>query len=119
MQQCFIEGLEWHLYPVEQKVLDEFWQEAENTLGYRFIFSVALHSLCGFLKTLHRSLNALSQADLDLKWTHIVNHYYEESVLYTEGVNEQEYKTEAYLLVWCCASSHPVIRAHAKRKLYR
>lgn len=117
LQQCFIEGLEWHLYPVEQKVLDEFWQEAENTLGYRFIFSLSLHSLNGFLKTLHRSLNALSQADLDLKWTHIVNQYYEESVLYTEDVNEQEYKTEAYLLIWCCASSHPVIRAHAKRKL--
>lgn len=56
MQQCFIEGLEWHLYPVEQKVLDEFWQEAENTLGYRFIFSVALHSLCGFLKTDRKSV---------------------------------------------------------------
>lgn len=119
LQQCFIEGLEWHLYPVEQKVLDEFWQEAENTLGYRFIFSVALHSLCGFLKTLHQSLNALSQADLDCKWTHIVNQYYEESVLYTEDVNEQEYKTEAYLLAWSCASSHPVIRAYAKRKLCR
>ncbi len=38
---------------------------------------------------------------------------------YTEDVNEQDYKTEAYLLVWSCASSHPVIRAHAKRKLCR
>lgn len=68
---------------------------------------------------MHRSLNALGQADLDLQWTHIVNQYYEGSVLYTEDVHEQEYKTEAYLLVWCCASSHPVIRAHAKRKLCR
>ena len=24
LQQCFIEGLEWHLHPVEQKLLDEF-----------------------------------------------------------------------------------------------
>lgn len=119
LQQCFIEGLEWHLYPVEQKVLDEFWQEAENTLGYRFIFNISLHPLKGFLKTLCRSLNALDQANLDLKWTHIVNQYYEGSVLYTENINEQEYETEVYLLVWCCASSHPVIRAHAKRKLYR
>lgn len=119
LQQCFIEGLEWHLHPVEQKLLDEFWQEAEKTLGYRFIFSVSLHSLNGFLKTLHLSLNALNQADLDFKWTLIANEYYEESVLYTEDVNEQEYKTEAYLLVWCCASSHPVIRANAKRKLCR
>ena len=119
LQQCFIEGLEWHLYPVEQKLLNEFWQEAEKTLGYRFIFCVSLHSLNGFLKTLHQSLNALCQADLDLKWTHIVNQYYEESVLCIEDVNKQEYKTEAYLLIWCCASSHPVIRAHAKRKLCR
>lgn len=111
--------MEWHLHPVEQKLLDEFWQEAEKTLGYRFIFSVSLHSLNGFLKTLHLSLNALNQADLDFKWTLIANEYYEESVLYTEDVNEQEYKTEAYLLVWCCASSHPVIRANAKRKLCR
>ena len=107
------------LHPVEQKLLDEFWQEAEKTLGYRFIFSVSLHLLNGFLKTLHLSLNALNQADLDFKWTLIANEYYEESVLYTEDVNEQEYKTEAYLLVWCCASSHPVIRANAKRKLCR
>lgn len=119
LQQCFIEGLEWHLYPVEQKLLNDFWMEAEKTLGYRFIFNVSLHSLNGFLKTLHRSLNALSQADLDLKWTHVVNQYYEESVLYTEDVNEQEYEIEAYLLVWCCASSHPVIRAYAKRRLCR
>lgn len=56
---------------------------------------------------------------MDFKWTLIANEYYEESVLYTEDVNEQEYKTEAYLLVWCCASSHPVIRANAKRKLCR
>ena len=119
LQQCFIEGLEWHFYPVEQKLLDEFWQEAEKTLSYRFIFSVSLHSLNGFLKTLHQSLNALNQADLDFKWTLVANEYYEESVLYTEDVNEQEYKTEAYLLVWCCASSHPMIRANAKRKLCR
>lgn len=119
LQRCFIEGLEWHLYPVEKTVLGEFWLEAEKTLGYRFIFSVALRSLREFLKTLHRSLNALSQTDLDLQWTHIVNQYYEESVLYVEDVDEQEYKTEVYLLVWCCASSHPVIRAHAKRKLCR
>lgn len=119
LQRCFIEGLEWHLYPVEQTILGEFWLEAEKTLGYRFIFSVALRSLREFLKTLHRSLNALSQTDLDLQWIHIVNQYYEESVLYVEDVDEQEYKTEVYLLVWCCASSHPVIRAHAKRKLCR
>lgn len=119
LQQCFIEGLKWHLYPVEQELLEKFWLEAEKTLGYRFIFSVALYSLSGFMKTLHRSLNELNQADFDLQWTHIVNQYYEESVLYTEDANEQEYKTEAYLLVWCCASSHPVIRAHAKRKLCR
>lgn len=117
LQQCFIEGLEWHLQPVDQKVMREFWIEAEKTLGYSVIFGVALHSLNGFLETMHRSLIALSQTDLDLKWTHIVNQHYEESVLYSENVNEQEYKTEAYLLVWCCASSHPVIRAHAKRKL--
>lgn len=119
LQQCFIEGLKWHFHPVEQELLNGFWQEAESTLGYRFIFSVPLHSLNGFLTTLHRSLNALSQADLDFKWTPAVNEYYEESVLYTEDVNEQDYKTEAYLLVWSCASSHPVIRAHAKRKLCR
>lgn len=119
LQQCFIEGLEWHLNPVEQELLNEFWQEAESTLGYRFIFSVPLHSLNGFLKTLHQSLNALSQADFDLKWSSAVNEHYEESVLYTEDVNEQAYKAEAYLLVWSCASSHPVIRAHAKRKLCR
>lgn len=119
LQQCFIEGLEWHFHPVEQELLNGFWQEAESTLGYRFIFSVPLHSLNGFLTTLHRSLNALSQADLDFKWTPAVNEHYEESVLYTEDVNEQDYKTEAYLLVWSCASSHPVIRAHAKRKLCR
>ena len=117
LQQCFIEGLEWHYHPVEQELLNRFWQEAESTLGYRFIFSVPLHSLNGFLATLHQSLNALSQADLDFKWTYIVNEHYEESVLYTEDVNEQECKTEAYLLTWSCASSHPVIRAHAKRKL--
>lgn len=117
LQQCFIEGLEWHLHPVKENVLDDFLQEAEKTLGYRFIFRVSLHSLNGFFKTLHQSLNALSQADLDFKWTHIVNQYYEESVLYSEDVNEQEYKTEAYLLAWSCASSHPVIRAYAKRKL--
>lgn len=119
LQQCFIEGLEWHSHPVEQKLLNGFWQEAEKALGYRFIFSVTLHSLNGFLKTLHQSLNALNQADLDFKWTHIVNQYYEESVLYTEDVSKHEYETEAYLLVWSCASSHPVIRAHAKRKLCR
>ncbi len=119
LQRCFIDGLEWHLYPVEQTVLGEFWLEVEKTLGYSIIFGVSLHSLSGFLKTMHRSLNALGQADLDLQWTHIVNQYYEGSVLYTEDVHEQEYKTEAYLLVWCCASSHPVIRAHAKRKLCR
>lgn len=119
LQQCFIEGLEWHFHPVEQKLLNGFWQEAESTLGYRFIFSVPLHSLNGFLTTLHQSLNALSQADLDFKWTPAVNEHYEESVLYTEDVNEQDYKTEAYLLVWSCASSHPVIKAHAKRKLCR
>ena len=96
-----------------------FGRKQKKTLGYRFIFCVSLHSLNGFLKTLHQSLNALCQADLDLKWTHIVNQYYEESVLCIEDVNKQEYKTEAYLLIWCCASSHPVIRAHAKRKLCR
>ena len=117
LQQCFIEGLEWHLYPVGEKLLREFWLEAEKTLGYRLIFSMNLHSIRGFLKTLHQSLNALSQADFDLNWTHIVNQYYEKSVLCTEDFNEQEYVTEAYLLVWCCASSHPVIRAYAKRKL--
>lgn len=117
LQQCFIEGLEWHFHPVEQELLNGFWQEAESTLGYRFIFGVPLHSLNGFLTTLHQSLNALSQADLDFKWTPAVNEHYEESVLYTEDVNEQDYKTEAYLLVWSCASSHPLIRAHAKRKL--
>ncbi len=119
LQQCFIEGLEWHFYPVEQTLLNEFWQEAEKSLSYRFIFSVSLHSLNGFLKTLHQSLNALNQADLDFKWTSVANTYYEESALYTEDVNEQECKTEAYLLTWSCASSHPVIRAHAKRKLCR
>lgn len=119
LQQCFIEGLEWHFKPVEQKLLDAFWQDAENTLGYRFIFSVSLHSLNGFLKTFHRSLNTLDQAELDLKWTYVANEHYEESVIYTENLNEQEYKTEAYLLTWCCASSHPIIRADAKRKLYR
>ncbi|WP_234396397.1 hypothetical protein [Prevotella dentasini] len=110
LQQCFIEGLEWHYHPIEQKLLNEFWQEAEKTLSYRFIFSVSLHSLNGFLKTLHQSLNVQNQAELDLKWTPVVNEYYEESVLYTEEVNEQEYKVEAYLLAWSCASSHPVIR---------
>lgn len=119
MQQCFIEGLEWHSQLVEQKLLDEFWEEAEKTLGYHFIFSVSLDSLNGFLKTLHRSLNTLDQAELDLKWTSVVNDHYEESVLYIEDINKVEYKTEAYLLVWCCASSHPIIRAHAKRKLCR
>ena len=119
LQQCFIEGLEWHYPPVEQKLLDEFWQDAEKTLGYRFIFSVSLHSLKFFLETLHQSLEALNQAELDIKWTYVVNEKYEESVLYTEDVNKQEYKTEAYLLAWSCASSHPVIRAHAKRKLCR
>ena len=119
LQQCFIEGLEWHIHPVDQKILDGFWEEAEKTLGYSFIFSVSLHSLNGFLQTLHRSLNRLDQAELDLKWTSVINVHYEESVLYTEDINNLEYKTEAYLLVWCCASSHPVIRAHAKRKLYR
>ena len=62
---------------LNRNFLNEFWQEAEKTLGYRFIFCVSLHSLNGFLKTLHQSLNALCQADLDLKWTHIVNQYYE------------------------------------------
>ncbi|MDE7115177.1 MAG: trypsin-like peptidase domain-containing protein [Muribaculaceae bacterium] len=119
LQQCFIEGLEWHSQLVEQKLLDEFWEEAEKTLGYHFIFSVSLNSLNGFLKTLHRSLNTLDQAELDLKWTSVVNDHYEESVLYIEDINKVEYNTEAYLLVWCCASSHPVIRAHAKRKLCR
>lgn len=119
LQQCFIEGLEWHHHPIEQKLLNKFWQEAEKTLSYRFIFSVFLHSLNVFLETLHQSLGALNQAELDLKWTSVVNEYYEESVLYTEDINEQEYKTEAYLLAWSCASSHPVIRAHAKRKLCR
>lgn len=119
LQQCFIEGLEWHYHPVKQKLLDEFWQDAEKTLGYRFIYNVSLHSLNGFWETLHQSLGALNQAELDLKWTYVVNEKYEESVLYTEDINEQEYKTEAYLLVWSYASSHPVIRAHAKRKLCR
>lgn len=119
LQQCFIEGLEWHFELVEQKLLDEFWQDTENNLGFRFIFSVSLHSLSGFMKTLHRSLKTLDQAELDLKWTSVVNDHYEESVLYIEDINKVEYKTEAYLLVWCCASSHPVIRAHAKRKLCR
>ena len=119
LQQCFIEGLEWHSQLVEQKLLDEFWEEAEKTLGYHFIFSVSLDSLNGFLKTLHRSLNTLDQAELDLKWTSVVNDHYEESVLYIEDINKVEYNTEAYLLGWCCASSHPVIRAHAKRKLCR
>lgn len=58
LQRCFIEGLEWHLYPVEQTVLGEFWLEAEKTLGYSIIFGVSLHSLSGCLKTMHRSLNA-------------------------------------------------------------
>ena len=71
------------------------------------------------METLHQSLEALNQAELDIKWTYVVNEKYEESVLYTEDVNKQEYKTEAYLLAWSCASSHPVIRAHAKRKLCR
>lgn len=119
LQQCFIEGLEWHFQPVEQKLLDDFWHDAERTLGYRFIFSVPLNRIKGFLRTLHRSLNALGQAEFDFKWTSVVNEHYAESVLYTDGKNEQEYKTEAYLLTWCCASSHPVIRAHAKRKLCR
>ena len=119
LQQCFIEGLEWHFELVEQKLLDEFWQDTEKNLGFRFIFSVSLHSLSGFMKTLHRSLKTLDQAELDLKWTSVVNDHYEESVLYIEDINKVEYKTEAYLLVWCCASSHPVIRAHAKRKLCR
>ena len=119
LQQCFIEGLDWHFKPVEQKLLDEFWKEAEKTLGYNFIFSVSLDSFKGFLKTLHRSLNTLDQAELDLKWTSVVNDHYEESALYIEDINKLEYKTEAYLLVWCCASSHPVIRAYAKRKLCR
>ena len=119
LQQCFIEGLDWHFKPVEQKLLDEFWNEAEKTLGYNFIFSVSLDSFKGFLKTLHRSLNTLDQAELDLKWTSVVNDHYEESALYIEDINKLEYKTEAYLLVWCCASSHPVIRAYAKRKLCR
>lgn len=117
LQQCFIEGLEWHFELVEQKLLDEFWQDTEKNLGFRFIFSVSLHSLSGFMKTLHRSLKTLDQAELDLKWTSVVNDHYEESALYIEDINKVEYKTEAYLLVWCCASSHPVIRAHAKRKL--
>lgn len=119
LQQCFIEGLEWHFELVEQKLLDEFWQDTEKNLGFRFIFSVSLHSLSGFMKTLHRSLKTLDQAELDLKWTSVVNDHYEESVLYIEDINKVEYKTEAYLLVWCCASSHPIIRAHAKRKLCR
>ena len=119
LQQCFIEGLEWHFELVEQKLLDELWQDTEKNLGFRFIFSVSLHSLSGFMKTLHRSLKTLDQAELDLKWTSVVNDHYEESVLYIEDINKVEYKTEAYLLVWCCASSHPIIRAHAKRKLCR
>lgn len=119
LQQCFIEGLEWHFELVEQKLLDEFWQDTEKNLGFRFIFSVSLHSLSGFMKTLHRSLKTLDQAELDLKWTSVVNDHYEESVLYIEDINKVEYKTEAYILVWCCASSHPIIRAHAKRKLCR
>ena len=119
LQQCFIEGLEWHFELVEQKLLDEFWQDTEKILGFRFIFSVSLHSLSGFMKTLHRSLRTLDQTELDLKWTSVVNDHYEESALYIEDINKVEYKTEAYLLVWCCASSHPVIRAHAKRKLCR
>ena len=119
LQQCFIEGLEWHFELVEQKLLDELWLDTEKNLGFRFIFSVSLHSLSGFMKTLHRSLKTLDQAELDLKWTSVVNDHYEESVLYIEDINKVEYKTEAYLLVWCCASSHPIIRAHAKRKLCR